>query len=423
VGKVLFACDCPHSAVEALVQSVATPGDGVSLLFDRPSKKSLVLAQGTYEVAYRAQGVPLTLFSLRVVAGGEMRPLERVIPPDGHAAGVRRLTVAARVIVAAIVAVLPSAALAQPAAAPGASARRQIAEQSLTSLPNVSDVLRAGYYLVLQADSTSRTGTATIAVQNAAGSVSASLTLSGPLDQPSREARPLTLGGLPPSGSVGLALHWFRWPYRPDVAAMRRLCQQALGKEECDDDELTDPADRSAFRRLAHSGDSPLVATVRATGGREAFKYLDVATLATASGAHTNWAAALGAGRYSPGIGYVSLEWEHQRRFQAAAPVEICRASSPDLLQCRTAVAGPPAAWNLDIGTMSWRYFFPGGRAAINPSFARDFTRRVSSADLPVYFLASPSAALAGGARATWRSDTHDLIVAIFVGAALGLRP
>jgi hypothetical protein len=35
---------------------------------------------------------------------------------------------------------------------------------------------------------------------------------------------------------------------------MRRLCEQALHKEDCDDDEFTSEKDRRAFVRLAHSG-------------------------------------------------------------------------------------------------------------------------------------------------------------------------
>jgi len=59
-----------------------------------------------------------------------------------------------------------------------------------------------------------------------------------------------------------------------------------------------------------------------------------------------------------------------------------------------------------------------GGKLAGNPSVARDFRDRVFSVDAPFYFLASSSAALAGGACATWRSDRPGGAIAIFVGAA-----
>jgi hypothetical protein len=63
------------------------------------------------------------------------------------------------------------------------------AEQALVTVPNVSDVRRAGYYLALQAASNSSTRTATMAVENAAGSFSASFSLEAPLSETSGEGR------------------------------------------------------------------------------------------------------------------------------------------------------------------------------------------------------------------------------------------
>jgi hypothetical protein len=155
--------------------------------------------------------------------------------------------------------------------------------------------------------------------------------------------------------------------------------------------------------RLAHSGDAPFIWSVRIGAGRQGFRFVDAGGVETATDARTNWSAAAGLGRYSPRLGYVAVEYRHDRRFFS-----------------RTA-AGPPSGRTLDIASIEWRRFFPGGRVAINPSFSRDLRGNISSIDLPFYFLALSSGSLAGGARAGWRSDTRTVAVALFVGTAIRL--
>jgi hypothetical protein len=305
----------------------------------------------------------------------------------------------------------------------GSSDDRRQAEQSLTTLPNVSDVLRSGYYLFLEASSAARTGTATMAIENGPGSLGASLSLTGPLDHATKEALPFTLRGIPNAGTASVGIHWFHWPRRPDVFAMRQLCQRVLHKNECDDNEVTDPASRAAFIRLAHSGDAPLIANVRGSAGREAFTFADRTTLAERSEAHTDWSLALGLGRYAPGTGYVAVEYEHQQRFAGGASTALCNVRSTSVFQCQDTVLDPPTRTTLDVGTIEWRLFFPGGRLAVNPILAHDFTGDVSSVNVPLYFLISSTGSLAGGARVGWRSDTGELGVAVFVGTALRLTP
>jgi hypothetical protein len=418
VIRVSFACDCPHSHVEAAIARAASPRATTEILFERSGKRILSLEGGTYRIAYRAQGTPATPFSLKAT-GGAMRAVERVLPSDGRAAGVRTLVVVARLVFAPIAASLlcPAGVVAQDA---GSSERRIQTERSLATLPNVSDVLRSGYYLTLEADSDSRTGTATVAVENGAGSFSAALTFSAPLDRTEQEALPLTRSGMAAGGSGRLALHWFHWPNRPDVSAMQRLCQKILQKDDCDDEEIVDPADRRAFIRLAHSGDAPTILNVRAEAGRETFRFVHRADLTNDAETHTSWSLAAGLGRYSPRLGYLAVEYQRQRRFRAGQSSELCEsATTTALLRCRTVVLGGPSGQTLDIGSVEWRHFFPGGRFAINPSASRDIRGGVSWIDLPFYFLTLSSGSLAGGATARWRSDTNDIAVALFVGAAL----
>ena len=437
MGKVTFACECAQSSIEAALTTTPDSSPVTDLLFERSGHTSVELPRGVYGVAYRAQGTPDTSFSLNVTAGGTMTPVDRTLPADGLAAGIRTLVVRAVIVPLALGLIHATAVRAQDvSAASGSTQSRVQAEQSLATVPNVSDVLRAGYYLTLQAASGSTTGTATVAIQNAAGSFSASLSLEGPLNESTGDARPLTLRGLTDTGTASVGLHWFRWPRHPNVAAMRRLCQEALHKDDCDDDEFTSARDRRAFLRLAHSGDALVVLNVRGSVGPTAFTYVDRATLARASESRTEWSAAAGIGRYAPGLGYVAAEYEHQQQFEKGDAAQLCTLTSgtsgtgaaggagqTDVFDCRDVVIGAPSGRSREVGAIEWRWFLPGGKLAANPSLARDFRGGVFSADVPFYFLASSSAGLAGGARATWRSDRPGVAIAIFVGAALHVTP
>jgi hypothetical protein len=93
LAKVTFACDCPQAHLEASIQTASASGGAIRLLFGQSGKKSLQLGAGTYDLAYRAQGTPETAFALKVVTGAKMTPIDRLLPADGTAAGIRTLVV------------------------------------------------------------------------------------------------------------------------------------------------------------------------------------------------------------------------------------------------------------------------------------------------------------------------------------------
>jgi hypothetical protein len=204
---------------------------------------------------------------------------------------------------------------------------------------------------------------------------------------------------------------------------MKRLCQEQLQRDTCDDDELGDPKARDTLVRLAHSGSAPVIVSLHGSIAEERFSYRDRIGLASESQSHTSWAAGFGAGRFLPGFGYLALEYEHHRRFHAGETANLCETVAPALMTCRSVVLGGPTGQGLDIAALEWRFFFRGGRVAMNPSTTHDFRNAASAVDIPVYFLALSSGGLAGGARASWRSDTHDVAVGFFVGTALRPTP
>ena len=95
MGKVTFACECAQSHVEASLTTTADVSPAGDLLFEQSGKTTLELPRGVYNLAYRAQGTPDTPFSLKVSGEATMTPVDRVLAPDGLAAGVRTVVVRA----------------------------------------------------------------------------------------------------------------------------------------------------------------------------------------------------------------------------------------------------------------------------------------------------------------------------------------
>jgi hypothetical protein len=200
------------------------------------------------------------------------------------------------------------------------------------------------------------------------------------------------------------------------------LCRTALAKEFCKLEELTDSKQRAEFVKASHAADAPVIVNAGASVGRNGFKYLDSVTLTSSSIARTDWSANVSVGRYSPGTGYVAVGYEYQQRFQGGSASQVCLPiGSTGALQCKNAVVGAPKENTLNIGSVEWRRFLPGGHAAVDVTVARDFDDEVTAVDVPFYFISSPGGGLTGGARASWRSDTKDVAVAVFIGTALKL--
>jgi hypothetical protein len=425
MAAVTFTCVCPDCHVSARIES-DTGVNAAELLFEDSGKKTVELASGLYSLAYRAQGIRGTPFVLKAGSGAVMPAIDRTMPADGFAAGVRTLVVKSLALTLALA--WPAAARAQqdavshPANDAMSISPRAAAERALTTLPNISDVLTPGYYLSFEASTASKTATATIAVDDAAGAFSASLSLEAPLSESPRESRPLTLDGLANSAAATGAVHWFFWPGGPDTAGMQRLCERATGRTACDDSDLTRAADRHEFLRLAHAGNTPTTINARATIGRRAFRFVDEDTLASEETARTSVALAAGLGHYAPRTGYIAAQFQFVRDYDAGDTEQLC-ALGPGggLLACRSAVVGGPVRRTREGGSVEWRLFLPGGRVAVNPSFARDVRGRTSAVSVPIYFLSLAAGGLAGGARASWRSDEPGVTVAVFVGAALHL--
>lgn len=90
---VTFKWDCPRSVMAVTIQSRTTPGNVAGLHGQGSGTKKLDLPNDTYDVGYRIVGTPKTKFKLEVTTGGAMNPIDRTLPGDGKAAGVRKLTV------------------------------------------------------------------------------------------------------------------------------------------------------------------------------------------------------------------------------------------------------------------------------------------------------------------------------------------
>jgi hypothetical protein len=302
--------------------------------------------------------------------------------------------------------------------------QREDAFRRLRVPANVSDFGVLGPQLILETSSESKRATATVGVET--GSLALNLKLTGPLDDKTKEAIPVDLDGLAGSSVADLGVAWTYWPFHPDIDALKALCQRATGGDDCDDSDFTDPELRRRYFQLQHASDHPLLLGARVRVGRNRFNYLDPTALSASGESHNDWAIVGSAGAYWPSLGYLGGVYEYQEYYKpGSSPSEVCvPLGDAGASQCKDAVIGPPKKEQSQLARVFLRRFFKGARAAVQPSFSRDFTKKVTSFDLPIYFLQSTDEkkpGLTGGVRFGWRSDTDDWVIAVFIGPVLGL--
>lgn len=317
---------------------------------------------------------------------------------------------------------------AQTPSAPSLTDERRVErrdkQSDLVTLPTVSNPSVPGYSVSFDASSAEKKGSVAIVVGNKDKSLSYSLTASGPLDESTAEATPVTLDGLSNAATVKTGLHWFYWhPMDASRAEKKAFCQQYRKKDLCDDTDFAgDKRLLKKFLELHGADKDPILFDVEGGVGRAAFKYLTPGDLSATEDNHTDWSVGFSLGRYTPTVGYYRVTYEFERAWQAAGRArQLCSplSSGASTLECKSSIIGSPSRTTLQLSRIELRHFFKGGNAAINPIVSRDFEAGVTGVTVPVYFFSQANGGLAGGGRVSWRSDTKDLSFVVFVGAAL----
>lgn len=411
---VTFSCTLAQALMTVSAQGTDDKSQKDGLIFKKTGSDDMTLPKGTYAVSIRVIGTSGKEYSLAVTEGGTMSKLEGTLPKDGKNSHLRKLTVPAIVL-----ALLGSVAV--PAVAQNRETIIQSTQQSLRTLPTVSDVQSPGLAVSFDATTKDKRGSVALAFDTPDKALTFSITASGPLDKDTGEATPVSLDGLPSDASVELAFDYFFWRTVGSPTEQLAFCQKRRQQSECDRSDFTG-ADLQEWDRLTGLNTSPWMFRGATSLGRSKFTVGAEPDLDPLTEHHNDWAASASVGRYSPGTGYVGAEVEYERAWEAAGK-KICTpvAAVTGAIECRDVILGPPTRGASTVAKLQWRRFFRGGHMAINPMIVQDLSEKVTKLRLPVYFFADDKEGLAGGARVDWDSDSGDARFVLFVGTAIAI--
>jgi len=321
-----------------------------------------------------------------------------------------------------MIAVSGTVAYAQGDSAAQAEVRGN-AFQNLTTLPTIGSPNAPGFSVSFDATAAEKVGSVAVVVApKHRDDFTFSVSASGPLSESTKSAQPLSLDGLANSAKAEAGLHWFLWRGTVNIAEGKAICKRNVGREDCDDNQITDPDERLLFLRSQAADTDPITLDVEGEYARTQFKYLNPGVYTPAKDSHSSATFSASVGRFTPGLGYLWGGYEFAHAWQAAgAPRQICTPLSTTALECVTSTVGAPSDSDEHILQFGWRRFLFHGRAAIDPVLEWNPGDEVAAVSLPVYGFTKKNEGLAGGVKVGWRSDTDDVTAVVFVGTAIGI--
>lgn len=247
------------------------------------------------------------------------------------------------------------------------------------------------------------------------------LKVSTPLQEGAEVARPLSLDGLANGASLQLGFSRLVWPFKLDEERLAALCE-GLGKPDgCDLEDFAGPR-KQEFRDALGYSRTLQTYGVKVAGGRNDFKWIDAATLEDRKERHNNWSVGALAGLYDPALGFLAARFDYQGAYEPSDELTVCRPIADTAGEkCQDRALAGPTKTNAAIVRLEWRRFLLRSRVALNPVVSRDLKNKVSSIEVPLYFLQNTAdKGLNGGVSFGWRSDQKGLVARVFVGASLG---
>ncbi len=161
-----------------------------------------------------------------------------------------------------------------------------------------------------------------------------------------------------------------------------------------------------------------------AKGGYQDFDFYDVGTLAAEKKREGLWSA-------SGFVGYLFLEHAAaltgtlsiQSSYKDAKSASKCLAAQPDngtFLTCANGPVGSPKRKTTEILALEWRQEVVD-KVAFSLQASRDFRNKVTTVQLPVYFIHDAKSGLTGGLNFGWTSVDHKANLGVFVNQAFSL--
>lgn len=292
---------------------------------------------------------------------------------------------------------------------------------------------------VAQIEAGTKNSTATISytfvqssLQDNAGKTSAwTLSLSSPIDKSDDITDLATLDGLANAFTFSVNYASYSDDVERNTVRLRALRDQ-IRRDSGDPNKALSPSTiaevygplgrdeevlaelRGAFR-LLHSR----FWSVKATVGREEFKYVDFTDFERESDTEVGWAFTLRGG-FMLGSWVLAGEAKIEDAKKNADATTQCRPIADSInLDCLTGPSGVPVDNDARLlGVEARRQF---SRFGISPSIRYDFEKEVLAADFPVFLWQDSKKQLTGGVRAGWRNDTDDLVFGLFVTSPFSL--
>jgi hypothetical protein len=284
--------------------------------------------------------------------------------------------------------------------------------------------------LVLEADESGSRATASAGYVTPNKRLVARLALSRPIT--SQETTLATLDGLADSSSAELSVTWLAWDlatyanemgsWGADLPDRPLRMGASTPSEDSDWIERYERAVEEAEKGLVDK--HPVYVNLRAKAGRRDFDFLDSSTARTLTESHTDTTLTGSVGTLMEGKYYVELSYAAGRTFAPGRTATLCDPfGTTGVVECRDRVVAPPGEIDSSSAAFELRRLFRtvGFAARVR----RDFERDLTVVDVPLYFLqrmGATSMELNGGIAASWRSDTEDFALRVFVGPALAIR-
>jgi len=272
------------------------------------------------------------------------------------------------------------------------------------------------------------------------------LSLKGPIGSGATEADLLDLDGLSNFVTAGFSLTHNWWPFPSDektrmeiIGKQVELCREYAEANGSTFDPMQESCNEGYFKldqrrggelrdrfELVTWGNRPIYFFGgEASYGQAVFEFVDPGSLEEAVTTEYGNSISLYAGllKFRPSKQgrsrsdtLVFAGYRREETYSAGAKTDLCTPlGDADALRCDSVTLGAPTEKIRDLAFVELRRFFPGP-VGVSPRLTYDFEDDVTGVELPVYLVTDAAGGLTGGLRGSWRSDTEEIKLAVFVG-------
>lgn len=184
-------------------------------------------------------------------------------------------------------------------------------------------------------------------------------------------------------------------------------------------------SDYDEFKRNFYNANAYVWSWGLATkGGYQDFTFYDAISLGKNKKRHSLWSASL-FGAYLPleKLSAFTATFTVQSAYKDAKSSSQCLQSPPAsgaFLTCADGPIGEPSRATTQILSLEWRRQITE-KIAFSMQVSRDFKSKVSTVQVPVYFIGDAKSGLSGGLAFGWTSEDHKTSLGVFVGQAFKL--